>query len=87
MVQQITTIRDLIDALGGPTVIAEWAGYEHPSAVSNWEARGNIPSGLHMRLSLEARRRGLVISPEEIFGLEGDDAEEFRRLFSACHAA
>ncbi len=87
MVQPISTIRDLIDALNGPTAVAEWAGVEHPSAISNWEARGNIPPGYHMRLALEARRRGLTISPEDIFGLEGDDAKEFRALFSGCDAA
>lgn len=87
MAQTISSIRELIEALGGPTAVAQWAGVEHASAVSNWEARGSIPPGYHMRLSLEARRRGFVISPEEIFGLEGEDAKEFRDLFSACHAA
>lgn len=87
MAKTISTIRELIAALDGPTAVAEWAGVEHASAVSNWEARGSIPPGYHLRLLLEARRRGFVISPEGIFGLDGDDAKEFRDLFSGCHAA
>ena len=66
-----TPIRDvptLVEHFGGTTKFAEWADVGS-SCVSNWKALGAIPTGYHLRLYLETRRRGLIVDPE-IFGLE-----------------
>lgn len=68
----ISTVRELVDALGGPSMIADWLGLSHPSAVSNWCKDDVIPAGWHLRLFLEAMRQGHHVDPI-VFGLT--DAE------------
>lgn len=77
--ESISTIPDLIDAFGGSVRLARWAGYEDERGVINWTYRG-IPPSYHLRLILEAIRRGLVIDPA-VFGIEGDDAAELIEIF------
>lgn len=69
MKQPISSIDDLVTAFGGPTELGEWLGVG-ASAVSNWQARGNIPTGWHLRLYLEAQRRGMPIDLT-VFGFDG----------------
>lgn len=69
----VSTIRDLIHHLGGVSAVARWAGME-PSGVSNWEARGQIPPGWHLRLLIRAKREGFTINPE-LFDLSPDDLD------------
>ena len=69
---QITTVREVVDALGGPSSVAMWLGLEHASAVSNWIKLGCIPAGWHLRIFLELLRLGYQVDPV-LFGLT--DAE------------
>lgn len=80
--KQITTIPDLIAAFDGPSPMADWA-MTSVQNVYNWMARDHIPPSYHMRIAIEARRRGLAISPH-VFGLENDDAQAFHALFCAA---
>jgi len=77
----LSTISEVIEAFGGHAELARWCGYEQPSGVANWLSRG-IPPAYHMRLSLEAKRRGFLLDPESVFGLEEPDAVMFRDVFS-----
>jgi hypothetical protein len=75
----VKTVHDLVMALGGFTRVARWAGYEDARGVHNWLTRG-IPPSYHLRLTLEAKRRGVEIDPS-VFGLEDNDADELRGVF------
>lgn len=70
----VSTIKDLIDRLGGVSAVARWANMEHASGVSNWEARGVIPAGWHLRLLIRAKREGFTINPA-IFDLSPEDLD------------
>lgn len=82
----LTTVAELVEALGGATSVARWAGYEDERGVYNWSSRG-IPTAYHMRLVLEATRRGCVIDASAVFGMEDEDAETLRALSGAAFAA
>lgn len=71
---QITTIEDLIDALGGDTVVASEFGISQP-AVNQWKARGEIPGGWHLRIWAWAKRLRLSVDPV-VFGLSDREAED-----------
>ena len=68
MEKKIVTVDRLINALGGPTAVGKWLGIKQ-SAVSNWSLRGEIPPGWHLRLYMEAQKRGFRVD-DELFGLE-----------------
>jgi len=72
----ITTIDDLVTALGGDTALADWLGISQP-AVANWKVRGSIPPGWHLRILARLRREGRTIDPS-VFGLTNS---EFVELF------
>jgi hypothetical protein len=74
----IRNIHDLVTAFGGSGKFADWLGVTG-SYVSNMLARGYLPGGFHMRVYVELKRRGLTVSPE-LFDLEPDDADFFKRL-------
>lgn len=69
----IRTVDELIDAFGGPTAVAEWAGTEI-SAICNWKARGFIPTGWHLRVFIEVKKRGLDVDPR-LFEISDEDAK------------
>ena len=72
--QMIRTVNDFVAAMGGTRKTAEWA-VASDCTVSNWMARGHLPTGFHMRALLEINRRGLTVSPE-FFGVEGKEYAE-----------
>lgn len=84
----LTTIIELIEALGGFAEVAKWAGYEDARGVHNWISRG-IPPSYHLRLTLEAKRRGVIFDPQSVFGLGEADAATLRVLMvvDTCEAA
>lgn len=63
------TVEELVAAFGGTKAMADWADVGM-SAVSNWIAQGYIPRGYHLRLYLEAQRRGILIDPS-LLGVDG----------------
>lgn len=71
MNHRIASIDDLIAAFGGTTALGDWLGVG-ASAVSNWQARGNIPTGWHLRIYLECERRRIPIDLA-VFGFDCDD--------------
>lgn len=78
MSENIRTIEQLVDALGGEKVVAETFGISQP-AVANWKLRGQIAAGWHLRLLAMARGRKLRVDPC-VFGLKPEDAKQ---LFGA----
>ena len=63
------TVEELVAAFGGTKAMADWADVGM-SAVSNWIAQGYVPRGYHLRLYLEAQRRGILIDPS-LLGVDG----------------
>jgi hypothetical protein len=53
----ISSIDDLVAAMGGTGDAAKWAGTTD-SCVSNWLARGYLPSGYHLRALLWLHANG-----------------------------
>lgn len=49
MNKTLTTVQQVIEALGGVKQAAHWAGVGE-SAICNWVSRGFIPAGWHFRL-------------------------------------
>ena len=76
----INSIEELVDALGGDTVLAAELGMSQP-AVANWKVRHQIATGWHMRLYAEVCKRGLTINPQ-VFGMT---EEEFGPLADNRH--
>ena len=81
MSYDIHSIDDLIDELGGPTVMGGWLGITS-EAVSNWKARQNIPAGWHWKLAAAARKKGKRVHPR-VFGLDEDEAPFLNVAFAA----
>jgi len=83
MKRTLTTVKEIVAALGGTARTAEWAGVGM-SAVSNWLADEDIPAGWHYRLHLELEARGFSIDPAA-FGIRKDGKQ--RPKFRAAGAA
>lgn len=66
---QITTVKDAVEAFGGNRATAEIFGVGEP-AVCNWKAAGRFPARLHYRVSREAEARSIKVAP----ALLGEDA-------------
>lgn len=62
----LTSVEQVIDALGGTFKAAE-AAKVGPSAVSNWKARGRIPSDRFFVVTEALQREGKAASPA-LFG-------------------
>jgi hypothetical protein len=80
VMKAIASVPELIKKLGGASKLAKWAGYEDARGVCNWTTRG-IPPSYHLRLTLLARQRGLVIDPD-VFGLQDHEADILRSVLS-----
>jgi hypothetical protein len=70
---ELTTVDDLVEALGGTNVVARLLGVG-ASAVSNWRSSGEVPKGWHLELSIAAQKIGHTISPI-VFGVSLQAAE------------
>lgn len=75
MTNVLTSIDELVTALGGTAEVAEWAGVNQ-TAVCNWISRGFVPAGWHLRLLVLTRKKGIRVS-HTVFGLT---EEEFALL-------
>lgn len=53
----LSSIPELVTALGGADRLASWAGYEDSRGVQNWYVRG-VPPHYHLQLLAEAWDRG-----------------------------
>jgi hypothetical protein len=72
MAKTVRTIEQMVDALGGPTALGEWADIGAP-AVCNWVQKGVIPRGWHLALVVELKRRRVKFDPV-LFGLTDEQA-------------
>jgi len=59
MVMNITTVEDVIDALGGIAEVAEMTS-ALPTAVYNWRADGKFPTDTYLLIQNELKARGRV---------------------------
>ena len=64
----LKSVGEVIDALGGPTVVGERFNIGQ-NAVSNWKLRREIPPGWHLRIYLSVRQNGVDVDPR-VFGLD-----------------
>lgn len=58
----IRTVSELVTAFGGNKRMADWADVGE-TAVCNWKDANDIPRGYHLKLWLEAERRGWRVDP------------------------
>jgi hypothetical protein len=70
MKMKIDSITALVAAFGGTAKLAELLDVGM-SAVSNWKTADQVPPGWHLRLFIEANKRGFEIEPE-FFGQPAD---------------
>lgn len=63
----IRTAKEAINALGGPTQVADWLHLDQ-STVSAWGTRGEIGRGWHLYIYFSLRRRGFQVAPT-VFGV------------------
>lgn len=82
----INSIDELIEAFGGASDLGRQLGITQ-EAVSNWKARGEIPSGWHLRLAVDAAAMGWQVDPI-VWGFVGADAVRYREVIGkgALHA-
>lgn len=73
--QDICTIEEVVDAVGGRSAAAELAGLTSPNAVSNWKARGRIPAELFFLFARKLRTVGKRPDPA-LFGFASVEAAE-----------
>lgn len=73
MKKTLRSVDDVAAAFGGTAELGRWAGVGQ-NAACNWLKRGNLPPSYHVRLLIEARKRGWKIDPSGIFELEAADA-------------
>lgn len=70
---RISTVDDVVEALGGDTQVAAWLSISQP-AVANWKIRGEIPGGWHLRIYARLLADGFDCDPA-VFGLSQEDAD------------
>lgn len=63
MKKRLTTVSDVISALGGPKAASLWAGVGE-SAICNWISRGFVPVGWHFRLHQALHPKGYELTAE-----------------------
>lgn len=68
MFEELRTIEEVIDKLGGPSGVAEITGVKHTSAISNWKRIGKFPAKTHPVMMRALRERSLV-APEELWSV------------------
>lgn len=61
MNKSLTTVQQVIEALGGVKKAALWAGVGE-SAICNWVSRGFIPAGWHFRLHQSLAPKGYELT-------------------------
>lgn len=59
---ELTTTRDVLDALGGISAVAKLLGKRY-TAVHNWAAYGAFPASTFVVLTAALKRAGYVASP------------------------
>jgi hypothetical protein len=81
----MTNVDQIVAALGGARQVARWAGISVP-AVYGWQAEGYIPRQHGLAVYLAARRRGLEIDIEALFGVTEDGEYVSVRTPLSAHA-
>ena len=68
MDEPVTTIKQLVTKLGGPTKAAEILGVKGPQRVVNWQRRGKITPDLFMKHKAVLDERGIQAPASFWFG-------------------
>ncbi len=69
------TIDEVVKAVGGRSAAAELAGATSPNAVSNWKARGRIPTELFFVFAEKLKIEGKEADPT-LFGFPASEAAQ-----------
>lgn len=64
MPQKLTTIKAVIEALGGTEPVMALIGARNASAVSNWRTWNHMPSRTYVVMQDALRKQGLRASPK-----------------------
>ena len=59
----LSTVNDVIDALGGVAAMRDRYGIRSAQVVSNWRTRGNFPPAMHHAMTADLAARGLDADP------------------------
>lgn len=73
----LSTPDDVIKMFGGPAKTARWAGVTD-NAVIWWRKRG-LPPSIHVRLLVEAGRRGFQVG-KDLFDLPDEDWADLQAI-------
>lgn len=63
MAKPLTTVDEVIAALGGIAAVATFTG-RGDTAVHNWRDRGCFPSSLYLKMTRRLKRRRLIASAQ-----------------------
>jgi hypothetical protein len=72
--QDLRTVPDIIEALGGPTAITRALGFRHASTASEWKRQGSIPPRHWRGLIKMADDVGVTISAETLVAAHSVDS-------------
>lgn len=61
---RITTVRELIERLGGTKAVGRMCGGIGKTAISDWRTKNRIPDKHKMRLFRECEERRLDVAPD-----------------------
>jgi hypothetical protein len=59
--KELTSVAEVIDALGGKNAVAEAFGFT-PNAVAHWARHGAFPAHTYLAIGAELRRLGFACS-------------------------
>jgi hypothetical protein len=68
MAQELHTVKEVVEALGGTTAVKALTGGSYLSAVSNWKRRGTFPASTHYVLTRALSERSLR-APASLWGM------------------
>lgn len=68
MLTELTTVDDVIDALGGTGATARLLGCKSMRPVSNWRSRGRLPADKFLLMQQALRDRGKT-APPSLWGI------------------
>ncbi len=67
--RKLTSIDEVVAALGGVQAVLSMTGRRYSSAISNWKDRGGFPPTTYLVMSEALKRKG-ASAPPSLWGME-----------------